>query len=159
TMFDFDHGSFVKSLAFSPDGQILASGGDDRAIKLWSVGQRKHLRTLRGHEQRVRGVSFSPLDGRLLASCSSDRTVKLWDVQGEDDLVLRAAPSRVFAAAFFPDGRRFVSLESEGTIRLWDARTGEEARTFYHRANLFMLSVSRDGKRLVSGSADGSVRL
>jgi WD40 repeat protein len=72
-------------VAFSPDGRLLASGSDDKTIKLWEVASGSLVRTLSGHTNDVRSVAFSP-DGRLLASGSDDKTIKLWDIS---DLVGR----------------------------------------------------------------------
>ena len=72
------HSRSVNSVSFSPDGQILASGSDDRTIKLWEVKTGKEIKTLSGHSYDVNSVSFSP-DGKILASGSRDKTIKLWD--------------------------------------------------------------------------------
>jgi WD40 repeat protein len=69
----------VTSVAFSPDSKLLASGSDDKRIKLWEVATGQEVRTLRGHTWGVTSVAFSP-DGQLLASGSADRTIKLWDI-------------------------------------------------------------------------------
>ena len=66
----------VKAVAFSPDGRLLASGGD-KTVRLWDPGSGQHQRTLTGHTSIIHGLAFSP-DGRLLASGSGDGTVRLW---------------------------------------------------------------------------------
>jgi WD40 repeat protein len=71
------HNRYVYSVAFSPDGRLLASGSDDNKVKIWEVASGRLLHTLSGHGDRVRSVAFSP-DGRLLASGSDDYTVKIW---------------------------------------------------------------------------------
>jgi WD40 repeat protein len=73
------HTSAVNSVAFSPDGKLLASGSDDNTIKLWDVATGQEVRTFEGHTDWVTSVAFSP-DGKLLASGSWDNTIKLWDI-------------------------------------------------------------------------------
>jgi WD40 repeat protein len=71
------HTNIVRSVAFSPDSQTLASGSYDNTIKLWNLASGKELRTLTGHKNEVTSVAFSP-DGRTLASSGEDQTIKLW---------------------------------------------------------------------------------
>jgi len=73
------HTSWVWSVAFSPDGKLLASGSWDETIKLWEVATGREVRTLEGHTGWINSVAFSP-DGKLLASGSNDGTIKLWDI-------------------------------------------------------------------------------
>src|SRR5947209_5786280 len=73
------HTDLVYSVAFSPDGKLLASASFDNTVKLWDFAARKELRTLKGHDKPVYSVAFSP-DGKLLASASQDQTIRLWHV-------------------------------------------------------------------------------
>src|SRR5579871_1471396 len=69
----------ILSIAFSPDGKLLASAGSDKLVRIWSVSTGKVVHTLKGHTDQVNGVAFSP-DGKLLASASDDQTARLWSV-------------------------------------------------------------------------------
>ena len=79
TMAKMGHSNCVWSASFSPDSSKIASGSDDKTVKLWDVTSGECLQTLKGHSDIVWSVSFSP-DGTKVASGSDDNTVKLWDV-------------------------------------------------------------------------------
>src|SRR5215813_12499359 len=72
------HEGVVRTVAFDPTGEVLASGSDDQTIRIWCVASNRSLRTLDGHTGKVRAISFSP-DGTTLASAGEDKTIRLWD--------------------------------------------------------------------------------
>ncbi len=110
---------YVHSVAFSPDGKLLASASSDLTIKLWEVSTGKELRTLRGHEDTVYSVTFHP-NGKLLASASEDHTVRLWEVStGKELQTLKGHEEAVTAVTFSPDGQLLVSGGRDKTIRWW----------------------------------------
>jgi len=102
------HTSPVWSVAFSPDGQILASGSY-QTIKLWNVASGKALRTLTGHKELIFSVAFSP-NGLSLASGSKDQTIKLWNVATGQNLgTLTGHTKPIWSVAFSPDGQTLAS--------------------------------------------------
>jgi len=98
------HNGGVLAVAFSPDGQLLASSGKDKTVRLWDPATGENRRTLTGHTASVEDVAFSP-DGRLLASCGYDKTVRLWDpATGENLRTLTGYTYMVRGVAFSPRG-------------------------------------------------------
>ncbi len=115
------HKDGVNSVAFSPDGNILASGSDDETIRLWNVNTGELLNIFEGHESRVNSIAFSP-DGNILASGSDDETIRLWNVNtGELIETLTRHKRSVNSVAFSPDGNILASSASS-IISLWNAK-------------------------------------
>ncbi|KAB8319807.1 protein kinase [Tolypothrix campylonemoides VB511288] len=157
------HSDAVFGVAFSPDGQILAScsGYWDKSIKLWDVGTGQQLCTFQGLFDGVRCVTFSP-DGQILASGSSSRdpTIKLWDVSsGQKKKILKGHSDVVYSLAFTPDGQTLVSGSQDKTIKLWDVLTGRELSTIKYHHWVRSVAVSLDGHILACGSNDRTIRL
>lgn len=110
----------VRSVAFSPDGKILASAHRYNMAKLWDVASYQTLATLGGHKQSVRRVKFSP-NGQTLASASYDGTIRLWDVASRQFFALfKGHKDIVYEIAFSPDGKTLASASADRTIKLWE---------------------------------------
>jgi WD domain, G-beta repeat/TIR domain len=120
------HMDQVYSVAFAPDGKILASGSIDGTVKLWEVSTGREIATLKGHAGFVYSVAFAP-DGKTLVSGNSDGTVKLWEVgTGRELATLMGRKYAAYSVAFAPDGKTLASASDDGTVRLYFTATEEE---------------------------------
>ncbi|EDR00706.1 uncharacterized protein LACBIDRAFT_395936 [Laccaria bicolor S238N-H82] len=156
------HTSTVCSVTFSPDNRRIASGSNDRTVRIWDAETGKPVgEPFQGHG-RIMSVAFSP-DGKHVVSGSVDQTVNIWDVgtgkpMGEP---LRGHTDSVCSVAFSPDSTRIASGSLDQAIRIWDATTwnllGEPFRG--HTKGVRSLAFSPDGRSVVSGSDDQTVRI
>jgi hypothetical protein len=150
------HGGYVSSVSWSPDGKTLASGSEDKTVKLWEAATGKLLATFEGHTDPVYSVSWSP-DGKTLASGSGD-TVKLWEAA--TGKLLATFKDSVSSVSWSPDGKTLASGSGDKTVKLWEAATGKLLATFEgHTDYVSSVSWSPDGKTLASGSWDKTVKL
>jgi WD40 repeat protein len=160
------HDGPVRSVAFSPNGELLATGGDDNAVRLWDVANGENVKVLRGHGNAVRTCAFSP-DGKFVLSGGQDAAVVLWDLAGYQEVrvlhatVVAGHDDPILSARFSPDGHQVITASSDRSARLWDTASGERLRQFAEGHEFLATSAEffSDGKRLATGAGDNSVRI
>ncbi len=157
------HTSAVTQLAWSPDGNLLASSAGwfdstDNTVRLWQANGQE-LTVLSGHTQPVRALSWSP-DGKILATGSDDQTIKLWQADGKLVQNIDVEKGIVFALAWSPDGTTLasgsVASPTQNTVQLWNIN-GELLNTMttqFSGGKFYNLAWSADGKFLVGGATD-----
>jgi eukaryotic-like serine/threonine-protein kinase len=153
-----DTAGYLYSLAFSPDGKMLASSG--AGAQLWDVATSTELAKLPDANTAIFSVAFSP-DSRLLAGATYQKTIVLWDtVQRTTRAILKGHPREIYCVAFSPDGRTLASGDFDGNVKLWDVAAQREITTLKgHGAEVHSVAFSSDGRMLASASADQSVKL
>ncbi len=155
------HTQPIRSLAITPDGQILASSSDDKTIKLWQLATGQELCKLRGHSKSVCSIAISA-DGQILASGSEDKTIKLWRLTQALQIGmitlgnwLSGDSGCVYSIAMTADGQMLVSLSSSGTVQLWNLKTGQEIHRLKGDTSwIHAIAISPDGQILAGASGD-----
>ena len=117
------HAARVTSAAFSPDGRLIVTAGDDGPARVWDAITGQEVRQLAGDGDSVLSATFSP-DGRLIATADF-HSARVWDAAtGQEVHQLTGHAASVLSAAFSPDGRLIVTAGYDGTAWVWDAATG-----------------------------------
>ncbi len=152
----------VFGVAFSPDGEILASAHNDNTVRMWEVETRELKRTLVGHQAAVRSVAFSP-NGNILASGGMDARVLLWDLDtGRLKRIIRPGGT-VWGIAFSPDGNTLATGTEYGHVSIWDIsnlrRVVRRHRIRAHSVRAWSVSFNPNGDMLASAGGDAVVRL
>ncbi|KAG7693466.1 hypothetical protein KL930_000479 [Ogataea haglerorum] len=165
--YDTDTGDlYIRSVCFSPDGKFLATGAEDKIIRIWDLATRTIVKYLKGHEQDIYSLDFFP-DGSKLVSGSGDRTVRIWDVfTGQCSLTL-SIEDGVTTVAASPDGKLIAAGSLDRTVRVWDANHGFLVERLDsanesgngHMDSVYSVAFTHDGKDIASGSLDRTVKL
>ncbi len=145
----------VMCVAWSPDGERLASAGRDSTVRIWDASTGRKITELHGHADTVHTVAWSP-DGTRLATASEDSTVRVWDaVTSTAVLTLTGHSDAVFGVAWSRDGKKLASTSQDGIVKIWDPATGAEVLTVpLPPERLYVRSWNVDGTRLAVFAGD-----
>lgn len=163
----------VDTLAYSPDGKRIATGGMDNYIRLWDAGDGHALRAWKatsGADASTSGfvsaLAYSPGGGRLVTAegdltGSGDNSATLWDLpSGKPIEVMKGHANSLYAIAFSPDGSRIVTGSADKTARLWDTTTGRETLTLKGHDNVITDCLfTPDGNQIITSSTDNTIRV
>ena len=158
---------YIRSVCFSPDGKFLATGAEDKLIRIWDIEQKKIVMVLKGHEQDIYSLDYFP-SGDKLVSGSGDRTVRIWDLKTGQCTLTLSIEDGVTTVAVSPGDGKFIAAGSlDRAVRVWDSDTGflverldsENELGTGHKDSVYSVVFTRDGNGVVSGSLDRSVKL
>jgi len=155
---------YIRSVSFSPDNKYLATGAEDKTVKVWDIENKRLCHTFVGHELDIYSLDYSK-DGNLIVSGSGDKKAKIWDLEkgeclftlGNDEV---GPKDGVTSVAFSPDGRLVAAGSLDRIVRVWDAQTGYFLERYEgHLDSVYAVAFSPDGKSLASGSLDKTLKL
>ena len=161
TGFLHGHTDMPESVAFSPNGRLLVSGGDEGTMRLWNVPERRQLWHVSIGSRPVRTVTFSP-DGTRLVAADTDGTVSLWDLRTHTQLgnAINTHADELLTLSFSPDGKEIATGDLAGGVRFWSTTNHQEqGRPIKLASGVSAIAFSPDGRLLASGSYQHRIRI
>ncbi|XP_028405987.1 transducin beta-like protein 3 [Dendronephthya gigantea] len=154
------HDKDINSITVSPNDKLIASGSQDKTVKIWRRSDLTLLGTLRGHKRGVWCVQFSPID-QCLASSSGDAMIRLWALSDFTCLkTLEGHSNSVLQIVFVSRGMQLMSSDSDGLIKLWTIKTSECLKTLdEHNDKIWSLALSNSEERMLSGGVDSVLNI
>lgn len=151
------HQGAVRSVSFSPNGEFLATAGEDGKVQLWTRAG-EHLRTLGIHQSAVDSIRFSA-DGTRVATASEDGTVQIWQRDGTAIGAIATETEAIDSVSFSPDGDRLATASESGTVRVWNqqGKLLNEIGSVNRQINA--VSFSPDGEHFATAEVEGTVQI
>ena len=159
---DKDGDLYIRSVCFNPDGRYLATGAEDKLIRVWDINRKEIKTTFSGHEQDIYSLDFSH-QGRYIASGSGDRTVRVWDIETDSQILCLPIDDGVTTVAMSPDGSSVAAGSLDKSVRVWDTRSGHMYEKLDgsdgHKDSVYSVAFAPSGRELVSGSLDKTIKM
>ncbi|MFQ3596915.1 MAG: WD40 repeat domain-containing protein [Chloroherpetonaceae bacterium] len=160
------HAGNIRTIALSPNGELLATGSSDRLVKILDAKTFEVLHTIEGHGDSVFSVMFSP-DGKLFITGGKDARLRIWTVEGKSikpKVKILAHTFSIKAMTFVNGGKELLTVSQDKTIKLWDIQNAQCKETIDrtnggHTFTINAVSLSPDGRYFVTGSDDKTVKL
>lgn len=153
---------YIRSVCFSPSGQYLATGAEDKVIRVWDIATRTIKHQFTGHEQDIYSLDFAR-NGRIIASGSGDRSVRLWDLESNSQIANFAIEDGVTTVAISPDNLYVAAGSLDKSVRVWDIQSGQLVVRLEgadgHKDSVYSVAFAPSGGRLVSGSLDKTIKM
>ena len=153
---------YIRSVCFSPNGQYLATGAEDKVIRVWDIASRQIKHQFTGHEQDIYSLDFAR-NGRIIASGSGDRSVRLWDLESNSQIANFQIEDGVTTVAISPDNLYVAAGSLDKSVRVWDIQSGQLVVRLEgqegHKDSVYSVAFAPTGNRLVSGSLDKTIKM